>query len=131
MRFSASCTRRTLLSLSLLVLGCRASSEADAAPTKPADQSYEVRGVLASINPAKSSVEIRHEDIPNFADASGKQVGMPAMTMPFHVAPQIDLTSFTVDDKVSFTLEIRWATNHELYVARMTRLPKETELKVK
>jgi Cu/Ag efflux protein CusF len=124
-------TRRTLLSLSLLVLGCRSSSEAEPAPTKAADQTYQVRGVLASITPEKSTVEIQHEEIPDFANSSGKKVGMAAMTMPFHVAPQVDLKTFAVGDKVAFTLEVRWQEKRELYIPQMTTLPKDTALEVK
>lgn len=123
--------RRGLLVLSVLVFGCRSATNSEAAPTKPADQTYEVRGVLASLDVDESTVEIQHEEIPNFADASGKAVGMAAMTMPFHVASPINLRSFAQGDKVAFTLEVRWATKHELYVSRMTQLPKETELKVR
>lgn len=123
--------RRTLLGLSLLVLGCRSSSEAEPAPAKAADQTYQVRGVLASITPEKSLVEIQHEEIPDFANSSGKKVGMAAMTMPFHVAPQVDLKSFAVGDKVAFTLEVRWQEKRELYIPQMSTLPKDAALNVK
>lgn len=130
MTSAAQHTRRTLLALGLLLLGCRGSSDAEVAPTKPANQTYQVRGVLASVNQERSSVEIQHEEIPDFANASGKKVGMAAMTMPFHVAPNVDLKSFSVGDKVAFTLEVRWEDKRELYIPQMTQLPKDTALNV-
>ncbi len=126
----ANHTRRTLLALGLLLLGCRGASDVETAPAKPADQTYQVRGVLASVNQERSSVEIQHEEIPDFANASGKKVGMAAMTMPFHVGPNVDLKSLAVGDKVAFTLEVRWENKRELYIPQLSQLPKDTTLKI-
>lgn len=130
-------SRGVALVLSLLVLGCRAGSkeadwkEVETQATRAADQTYQVRGVLVSIDAERSKVNIQHEEIPDFKDSTGKVVGMSTMTMPFHVAPSVDLTSFTSGDKVTFTLEVRWETKRELLIPEMNKLAADTELQVK
>jgi Cu/Ag efflux protein CusF len=130
-------SRRAALVLSLLVFGCRSGSketdakEIEAQATRAADQTYQVRGVLVSIDAERAKVNVQHEAIPDFKDGSGKVVGMSAMTMPFHVASGVDLASFTAGDKVAFTLEVRWETKRELLIPQMNKLAADTELQVK
>lgn len=128
---------RAALVLSFLLLGCRGGSteaapkEVETQATRAADQTYQVRGLLVSIDAERSKVDIQHEEIADFKDGTGKVVGMSKMTMPFHVAPAVELASFTTGDKVAFTLEVRWETKRELLIPQMNKLAADTELDVK
>jgi len=54
-------------------------------------------GTVNSIDPAQHKVNLSHNPIP--------EIGWPAMTMEFPVAPSIDLTAIQPGTRVNFTIE--------------------------
>ncbi|MBB6430719.1 copper-binding protein [Algisphaera agarilytica] len=99
---------------------------------EPTSTTYVVRGVISTLpypdNPA-SSLNVKHEAIPDFVDAQGKTVGMDTMTMPFPVADDLDLSSFSVDDKVEVTFVVTWGGEDQGWTAtQLSPLPEDAEL---
>lgn len=85
-------------------------------------QTYDVAGVITRL-PAGPGTElmIRHDEIPNFVNVAGEEVGMGAMVMGFPVAESVDLTSFAEGDSVSFTFVVRWGQPKPLQLTRMEK----------
>jgi Cu/Ag efflux protein CusF len=54
-------------------------------------------GTVNSVDPAQHKVNLTHKPIP--------EIGWPAMTMEFPVAPSIDLTAIKPGTRVNFTIE--------------------------
>jgi Cu(I)/Ag(I) efflux system periplasmic protein CusF len=54
-------------------------------------------GTVNSVDPAQHKVNLSHQPIP--------EIGWPAMTMEFPVAPSIDLKSIKPGTRVNFTIE--------------------------
>ena len=117
LRFAAS----FLLSIALLQAGCGRPAEAPSVPV----ETYAMRGEIVRLPAAGSrEIAIRHEAVADFRDEGGKVVGMEAMTMPFTLAPEVDVAGLTPGDKVAFTLEMRWkATSDIVRISRIERLP--------
>lgn len=82
------------LSAIVALAGC----EADA-PAPPVNQveTHQGRGVVKTITPSKTFVNIDHETIPGFMDA---------MAMFFAIQDSSMLNGISVTDSVKFTLEI-------------------------
>ncbi|MEO0514701.1 MAG: copper-binding protein [Planctomycetota bacterium] len=103
-----------------------------ATPVEVRTAIYEVRGEITSLPDADNpttSLNIKHEAIPDFVDAQGKIVGMDTMTMPFPPAEGLDLAPFSVGDKVEVTFEVTWAPGQNGWEATAIKpLPPETEL---
>lgn len=59
--------------------------------------SYEVRGVVGSVEPARGRAVIAHEEIPGY---------MPAMTMEFAAADPAELRGIEPGDMLAFTLRV-------------------------
>lgn len=114
------------LATALALAGCTKSSEAPAA----AAEIYAMRGEIVRLPTAASpEIAIRHEAVPDFRDEAGKVVGMEAMTMPFALAPGVDIAGLVPGDKVEFTLEMRWkATRDIVRISRIGKLPAGTLL---
>lgn len=95
----------------------------------PADQTYTVRGRIESL-PAKEGGEMRihHESIEDFVDATGKKVGMKAMTMPFTPAASVSTKDLKAGDKIELRFEVRWESEPMLRVTRVQKLPPDTKL---
>jgi protein SCO1 len=62
-----------------------------------AEQTFNVKGRIVSIEPGGKTVHIAHEDIPDF---------MPAMTMPFTIQHPEQVADFEVGDAVKFKLVV-------------------------
>jgi len=58
---------------------------------------YKIEGLVLQVDPAQRTILVSHRPINNY---------MPAMTMPFRVAPQEDLSKLTPGTRVSFDLSI-------------------------
>lgn len=101
----------------LLLFGCgEGSTRDDSTPV----QRYDVDGVISRLpDGAGTEFMIRHDEIPDFVNASGDTVGMNAMTMGFPVAEELSLEGFAPGDSVRFTFEVRWGGTPPL---RLTRL---------
>jgi hypothetical protein len=95
------------------------------------DQIYTVRGEVRQLpdpeNPA-ASLQIRHEQIPDFVNRDGDVVGMRPMIMPFTPAPGLDLSGVSVGDKITFTFDVDWDVAPTFLVTEIQPLPPETEL---
>jgi Cu/Ag efflux protein CusF len=57
------------------------------------------QGRIVKVEPEKARVTLKHQRI--------KSIAMEAMTMPFKVAEDVDLTSFTAGDTVRFTVTMK------------------------
>jgi Cu/Ag efflux protein CusF len=79
-----------------------------AAPKSDPNFRYTVRGVLRNFGAETSAgsreVIIRHEEIPDYRDETGKTVGMMAMTMPFYLEEGLETGTLAVGDPVEFVL---------------------------
>jgi hypothetical protein len=103
---------------------------APAEPTPPPEV-YEIRGIVRQLPSARapgSTLQIRHEAIPDFVKADGEVVGMQSMTMPFAVADETLLDGIHVGDKVAATIEVRWQGGDPLRITALEKLPPETVL---
>ncbi len=113
-------TRGSLLALAGLLLAgaCRPAPP-------PAAAVYQVRGEIRQLPVAPArDLMIRHEAIADFRDEAGEIVGMEAMTMPFTLAPGVELDGLAAGDRVEFTLEVRWDDPANLArITRLVRLP--------
>lgn len=95
----------------LLVPACDDRPQESGAAAGPKDRGeptgvYLVRGLIIGLpDPKKpgSDLQLRHERIPDFKDASGATIGMNAMIMPFPIAKGVTLEGFKEGDKVEFT----------------------------
>jgi Cu/Ag efflux protein CusF len=75
-----------------------------------ADDAYtfKVKGVIRGMpgkGLAKNEILVKHQDIPEYRDESGKVVGMMAMTMPFYLSPELSLDGFALGDSVELEVE--------------------------
>lgn len=98
-------TRTILLTFTALTLAVVVSAVAIHRQTtlnKPttqqtAEQTFDVKGHIVSIEPGGKTVHIAHEDIPDF---------MPAMTMPFTLQHPEQVADLSVGDPVKFRLVV-------------------------
>lgn len=90
---------RTLLLIAGLALAACSESPH---PAVSSQQTYEVRGILQSINFAEQSAMIEHEEIPDY---------MPAMTMPFNVRSIGEIAPFSAGDRLEFLLVVTDTTS--------------------
>jgi len=109
------------VAVTVLSAGCSQPAETPAVTV----ETYAMRGEIVRLPAAGSrEIAIRHEAVADFRDEGGKVVGMEAMTMPFTLAPEVDVAGLTPGDKVAFTLEMRWkATSDIVRISRIERLP--------
>ena len=63
-------------------------------------------GTVNSVDPAQHKVNLSHNPIP--------EIGWPAMTMEFPVAPSIDLTAIKPGTRVNFTIEQQPGGRYEI-----------------
>ncbi len=71
---------------------------------------YTVVGTLKALpgGPrAANEILVKHEEIPDYRDSSGKVVGMMAMTMPFYLSPKVSVSDLKVGDAVTMVIEQR------------------------
>lgn len=70
--------------------------------------SFKVKGVVRGLpgqGLAKDEILVKHEEIPEYRDQSGKVVGMMAMTMPFYLSPDVPLEGIAVGDRIELRVE--------------------------
>jgi len=99
----------TLAAVVSAVLICH-HHQPTAAPTT-ADQVFEVKGQILSLEPDGKTVRIAHEAIPGF---------MPAMEMPFTVKEPSVLQGLAAGDAVKFQLIV---TRDDSWISRIEKLP--------
>jgi Cu/Ag efflux protein CusF len=134
-RISSKLSFSALICLAMLPAGFSTGcSENDdgSAIVAPAVVVYDTRGVITQLPRADapgSELMIHHEEIPDFADAEGKVVGMDVMVMPFPVADGLKLDGFSVGDKVAVRFAVNWDPEARGWEAtNLEHLPAETEL---
>jgi hypothetical protein len=100
-------------------------------PAQPeAGRRYAVRGEVVQVGAAGAGTQllVRHEAIDDFADATGKVVGMDAMVMPFDVAPPLSAAGLSAGDRVVIRFSMDWKGSR-LRVEAIERLPADTVLR--
>jgi len=79
-------------------------------PAGTNQQIFQVKGIVVSVKPRESSIEIKHEEIPGY---------MPAMTMPFDVKDTNELSGLGPGDAVSFRMIV---TDTEGWIDQLRKL---------
>ena len=74
---------------------------------------YEVRGVIRGISPDRTTLEIQHEDIPNF---------MPSMTMPFLARDTKEIDDLKLGDAIAFRMTV---TQKDFWIDHIKKLRRE------
>lgn len=121
-----------LLALSPCLTGCDDPRPAAASPTRAPDATYTTRGIIDTMPTPGTTItrpQIKHVPIPEFKNAQGETVGMPAMVMEFPPAPDVSLDGFAVGDKVELTFAVWWEGRRGSWLmTHITKLPPDTEL---
>ena len=94
------------LALSLFGCGRVTDSEKNA-------QHYETRGIVRGISPDRKTLEIQHENIPDF---------MPSMTMPFLVRDQKEVADLRLGDPLSFRITV---TPKDFWIDQVRKVRRE------
>jgi len=68
-----------------------------AAKPKEAEDHYETRGIVRGFSPDRQTIEIQHENIPDF---------MPSMTMPFVVHDPKEIANLKTGNAISFRMTV-------------------------
>ncbi len=104
------------LGLALVTVGCQKP-----VASLPAPRTYEVKGIVRSLNFAEHQVIIQHEDVPGF---------MPSMTMPFAYRSLQEVEALSVGDAISFRLAVddrnSWIEGVRKVDAATVNLPKDS-----
>lgn len=125
-----------VLFLGLLVAAACGSGGAENAPAAAgdeaeADQTYTVRGEVVALPRAGArnpEIRIRHETVPDFMAYDGEVVGMASMTMPFPLAPELELGDLARGDVIELVLEVSWDASPPYRITRIEELPPGTAL---
>jgi Cu/Ag efflux protein CusF len=117
--------RTVLISvLTALALACSGGDT-----PSPPDGTHTVRAEIVQVPADRGGkLYLRHESIPDFRNADGKQVGMAPMTMPFSAAEAVDLADLEAGDRIEIDFEVRWNGPTTLLVTRLEPLPEGTRL---
>jgi len=94
--------------LALALLGCGRSTNLD----EGADH-YDTRGVVRGFSPDRSTIEIQHENIPNF---------MPSMTMPFVARDPKQIADLKSGDPISFRMTV---TEKDFWIENVKKIRRE------
>src|SRR6266571_2477692 len=94
---------------------CREASETKVTATGiilegTTQQVFQVKGVIKELKPDGKTVDIRHEEIPNY---------MPAMTMPFAAKDPKELAGLKAGDAVAFRMTV---TDTEAWIDQIRKL---------
>jgi protein SCO1/2 len=76
-------------------------------------QHYEVRGIVRGISPDRTTLEIQHENIPDF---------MPSMTMPFLARNQKEITELKLGDAISFRMTV---TKNDFWIDHVKKVARD------
>ncbi len=121
---------RTALLLSVaLAAGAACRGDAGKPAPSPEARRYTVRGEVVRIarEGKAPQLSLRHEAIPDFADQTGRVVGMRPMVMPFDVAPDVRLDDVRPGDKVEARIAVGWSPP-AMRVEQLRKLPPDTAL---
>jgi protein SCO1/2 len=87
----------------LILLGAIAALSGCGKPAPPPTRSYQLKGQILAINPARQELTVKHGDIPGF---------MPAMTMPYTVRDANLLKGRTAGELIAATLVIEGSSGY-------------------
>ena len=90
---------------------------------------YHVKGIIKALpgnGRAANEVLIKHEQMPDYRDISGKVVGMHGMTMPFYLAPGVSVEGLSIGDDVSFELSASWKPTFTEQITSIRKLETTT-----
>lgn len=127
---AAAAISASLALLALLAPACDGDETKEPALGE-ADAVYTVRGEIQRL-PAKEGGKlfVHHEEIPDFVDQSGEEVGMKSMSMGFVPADALELSGLSPGAKVELTFEVRWSGDPRLRATQVEELPEDTELEL-
>jgi protein SCO1/2 len=94
--------------VALALLSCGRSSNSD----EGADH-YNTRGVVRGFSPDRSTIEIQHENIPDF---------MPSMTMPFVTRDPKQIADLRTGDAISFRMAV---TKKDFWIENVKKIRRE------
>jgi len=94
--------------VALALLSCGRSSNSD----EGADH-YDTRGVVRGFSPDRSTIEIQHENIPDF---------MPSMTMPFVTRDPKQIADLRTGDAISFRMAV---TKKDFWIENVKKIRRE------
>jgi len=94
--------------VALALLSCGRSSNSD----ERADH-YDTRGVVRGFSPDRSTIEIQHENIPDF---------MPSMTMPFVTRDPKQIADLRTGDAISFRMAV---TKKDFWIENVKKIRRE------
>ena len=94
--------------VALALLSCGRSSNSD----EGADH-YDTRGVVRGFSPDRSTIEIQHENIPDF---------MPSMTMPFVTRDPKQIAELRTGDAISFRMAV---TKKDFWIENVKKIRRE------
>ena len=94
--------------VALALLGCGRSTNSEGG----ADH-YDTRGVVRGFSPDRSTIEIQHENIPNF---------MPSMTMPFVARDPKQIADLKSGDPISFRMTV---TVKDFWIENVKKIRRE------
>jgi len=94
--------------LSLTLLGCGRSTNKDEVA-----EHYTTRGVVRGFSPDRSTIEIQHENIPDF---------MPSMTMPFVARDAKEIADLRTGDAISFRMTV---TQKDFWIDNVKKIRRE------
>lgn len=120
-RTAQACSLGTALSAAALLAACGSGSDAPPSQfeSRPASETYTVRGVVAQEWTQGDTLVIQHEPIHHFVNADGAAIGMNSMAMEFpEIADGVSLAGVAPGASVEFDMEVLW--NPVAY--RITRL---------
>jgi Cu/Ag efflux protein CusF len=130
--FSTACRLARGIALLALLVACGPGDPPDGPPSETGTpRTYRVRGILQALPDPETGagqLRIHHEAIPDLVGASGEVEPMPAMTMSFPVASEVDLAGLAAGDLVRFDLRIDWQAARPVAVTAIEKLPAGTEL---
>ena len=94
--------------VALALLSCGRSTNSD----ERADH-YDTRGVVRGFSPDRSTIEIQHENIPDF---------MPSMTMPFVTRDPKQIAHLRTGDAISFRMAV---TKKDFWIENVKKIRRE------
>jgi len=94
--------------MALALLGCGRSTNSE----ERADH-YDTHGVVRGFSPDRSTIEIQHENIPNF---------MPSMTMPFVARDPKQIADLKSGDPISFRMTV---TEKDFWIENVKKIRRE------
>jgi protein SCO1/2 len=94
--------------VALALLSCGRSTNSD----ERADH-YDTRGVVRGFSPDRSTIEIQHENIPDF---------MPSMTMPFVTRDPKQIADLRTGDAISFRIAV---TKKDFWIENVKKIRRE------